>query len=99
MCDTKAIQASCNAQKHPMSNWQTQIDKLLADHEGVTRERYATGLASFRAGYAQSYNDEPDAALITDDEVCDYRVHLMASRVCNWCRDRLRPWTRATWAG
>jgi site-specific recombinase XerD len=59
-----------------MSNWQTQVDKLLEDYEGITHERYATGLASFRAWYLQSYPDEPDAALLTDDEVRDYRVYL-----------------------
>jgi len=59
-----------------MSDWQTQVDKLLADYEGITHERYATGLAAFRAWYLQSYPDEPDAALLTDDEVRDYRVYL-----------------------
>ena len=54
-----------------MSDWQTQVDKLLADYEGITRERYAAGLASFRVWYVQSYTDEPDAALLTDDEVRD----------------------------
>jgi integrase len=59
-----------------MCDWQTQVDKLLEDYEGITREHYTTGLASFRAWYLQSYADEPDAALFTDDEVRDYRVHL-----------------------
>ncbi len=59
-----------------MSDWQTQVDKLLEDYEGITRERYTAGLASFRAWYLESYADEPDAALFTDDEVRDYRVYL-----------------------
>ena len=59
-----------------MSDWQTQLDKLLEDDEGITRERYAAGLAAFRAWYLQSYSDEPDAALLTDDEARDYRVYL-----------------------
>jgi len=59
-----------------MCDWQTQVDKLLEDYEGITHERYAAGLASFRAWYLQSYSDEPDAALLTDDEVRDYRVYL-----------------------
>lgn len=59
-----------------MSDWQTQLDKLLEDYEGITRERYAAGLAAFRAWYRQSYADEPDATLLTDDEVRDYRVYL-----------------------
>jgi integrase len=59
-----------------MSDWQTQVDKLFEDYEGTTRERYAAGLAAFRAWCLQSYSDEPDAALLTDDEVRDYRVYL-----------------------
>ena len=59
-----------------MSDWQTQVDKLPEDYEGITRERYASGLAAFRAWYLQSYSDEPDATLLTDDEVRDYCVYL-----------------------
>ena len=59
-----------------MSDWQTQVDKLLEDYEGITRERYAAGLAAFRAWYLQSHSDEPVATLLTDDEVRDYRVYL-----------------------
>ena len=59
-----------------MSDWQTQVDELLADYEGITRERYASGLASFPAWYAQNYPDDPNVSLLTDDEVRDYRVHL-----------------------
>ena len=59
-----------------MCDWQTQVDKLLEDHEGITHERYAAGLAAFRAWYAQNYPNDPDVSLLTDDEVRDYRVHL-----------------------
>ena len=59
-----------------MSDWQTQVDKLLEGYEGITHERYVTGLAAFRAWYLQSYPEELDAALLTDDEVRDYRVYL-----------------------
>ena len=59
-----------------MRDLQTQVGKLLEDYEGITHERYAAGLASFRAWYRQSYADEPDAAVPTDDEVRDYRVYL-----------------------
>jgi hypothetical protein len=59
-----------------MSDWQTQVDKLPEDYEGITRERYAAGLAAFRAWYVPSYSDEPDVTLLTDDEVRDYRFYL-----------------------
>ena len=65
-----------------MSDWQIQVDKLLEEYEGTTHERYPTGLVSFRAWYRQSYADEPDAALLTDDEVRDYRVHLTTVKGC-----------------
>jgi hypothetical protein len=42
-------------EKHSMSDWQTQVHKLLADYEGITRERCAAGLASFHRWYVQSY--------------------------------------------
>jgi hypothetical protein len=57
----------------PMSDWQPQVDRLLEDYEGITRERYAAGLAVFRTWYLRSYSDKPDATLLTDDEVRDYR--------------------------
>jgi hypothetical protein len=59
-----------------MCDWQTQVEKLLENYEGITREHYTTGLASFRVWYLQSYSDEPDATLLTDDEVRDYCVYL-----------------------
>ena len=59
-----------------MCDWQTQVDKLPEDFEGITCERYASGLAAFRAWYLQSYSDEPDATLLTDDEVRDHCVYL-----------------------
>ena len=78
MCDFQGVNpsqgVSCNVERLPMSDWQTQVDKLPEDYEGITRERYASGLAAFRAWYLQSYTDEPDAAHLTDDEVRDYRV-------------------------
>ena len=59
-----------------MSDWQTQVDKLLEEYEGITGERYAAGLAAFRTWHLQSFRDEPDAALLTDNEVRNYRVYL-----------------------
>ena len=49
-----------------MSDWQTQVDELLADYEGITRERYTAGQASFRAWYAQNYPDDPNVSLLTN---------------------------------
>jgi hypothetical protein len=65
-----------------VSDWQTQVDELLADYEGITRERYTAGQASFRAWYAQNYPDDPNVSLLIDDEVRDYRVHLTTVKGC-----------------
>lgn len=56
--------------------WQMQVKAFLADYEGVTLRRYRDALAAFRAWYAQTNKAEPDAALLVDEEVRDYRVYL-----------------------
>ena len=59
-----------------MGNCQAQLDQLLVDHEGIARERCVAGLTSFHRRHVQSYPDEPDAVLLTNKEVRDYRVYL-----------------------
>jgi hypothetical protein len=61
---------------HLMGNCQAQLDQLLVDHEGIARERCTAGLTSFHRRHVQSYPDEPDVVLLTDEEVRDYRVYL-----------------------
>ena len=57
-------------------SWQSQVDAFLANYEGITHRRYRDSLAAFRVWYRQSYNAAPDAKLLTDEEVRDYRAFL-----------------------
>jgi len=57
-------------------DWQTQVDAFLANYEGITHRRYRDSLAAFQVWYAQSYNAAPDARLLSDEEVRDYRAFL-----------------------
>ena len=59
-----------------VKSWAAQTASVLADYEGITHTRYAAALAAFAAWYAQSYNDEPDATLLTDEEIRAYRIYL-----------------------
>jgi len=61
---------------HLMGNCQAQLDQLLVDHKGIVRERCAAGLTFFHRRHVRSYPDEPDAVLLIDEEVRDYRVCL-----------------------
>jgi hypothetical protein len=70
-----------------MSKGQIQVDKLLADHEGITHERYAAGLASFHRWYVQRYPDEPDAMLITDEA----GLALPDARLVRWLQIPANP--------
>jgi hypothetical protein len=45
-----------------------------------SRQRYAAALAEFMAWYANSYADEPDAALLTDEEVREWSSYLRTVR-------------------
>ena len=56
--------------------WQAQVTAFLADYEGVTQRRYRDALAAFCAWYVQTNKAEPDAALLVDEEVRDYRAYL-----------------------
>lgn len=56
--------------------WDEQTETFLAQYAGVTRVRYGAALVAFRAWYSRSYNEEPDARLLTDEEVRDYRAYL-----------------------
>lgn len=44
--------------------------------KGITHRRYRDSLAAFQAWYVQSYDVAPDAKLLTDEEVRDYRAFL-----------------------
>ena len=57
-------------------SWQSQVDAFLANYEGITHRRYRGLVAAFQVWYAESYTATPDAKLLTDEEVRDYRAFL-----------------------
>lgn len=60
-----------------VSPWSEQVEHFLKGYEGATVARYAASLRSFEAWYRRGYSDAPDAKLLSDVEVRDYRAHLM----------------------
>lgn len=56
--------------------WDEQAETFLASYSGVTRARYGAALVAFQVWYGQSYSEEPDARLLTNEEVRDYRAYL-----------------------
>jgi integrase/recombinase XerC len=60
-----------------VSAWSEQVERFLEAYEGATVARYAASLRSFEEWYRQSYAEAPDAKLLTDVEVRDYRAYLM----------------------
>lgn len=56
--------------------WAEAVAEYLAEYEGLTRQRYAESLAAFCDWYVQRYAEEPDAALLTREEVREYRNAL-----------------------
>lgn len=56
--------------------WAEAVTEYLAEYEGLTRQRYAESLDAFRDWYLQCYAEEPDAALLTREEVREYRNAL-----------------------
>lgn len=60
------------------STWTAQVEACLAAYEGYTRDRYAAALAQFSAWYTAQYQTEPDAALLTAEELRTYRNALSA---------------------
>jgi len=53
-----------------------QNGRDLAHYEGITHRRYRDPLAAFQIWYVQFYNAAPDAKLLTDEEVRNYRAFL-----------------------
>lgn len=53
---------------------------IETQHSDYTRQRYTAALAEFMTWYANSYADEPDAALLTDEEVREWSAYLRTVR-------------------
>ncbi len=64
-----------------MADWTTQVAAYLAEYEGLTRQRYATALVLFHTWYQTTYSAAPDAALLTSEEVREYRNALTGQKL------------------
>ncbi len=64
-----------------MSNaWLTAVETYLAEYEGLTRDRYAAALTEFAAWYTATYGEAPDPALLTGEEIREYRKWLSGTQ-------------------
>ncbi|MDX9956172.1 MAG: tyrosine-type recombinase/integrase [Anaerolineae bacterium] len=60
------------------TDWQSSVANFLAEYEDITYRRYADALAEFAAWYQVTYNTLPEPALLTVEELREYRNHLVA---------------------
>ena len=60
------------------NDWLSAVRNYLGEYEGITYRRYANALAEFAAWYQTTYNALPEPALLTVEELREYRNHLVA---------------------
>jgi len=60
------------------TDWQSCVASFLDEYEGITRRRYADALAEFATWYQATYDALPEPALLTAEELREYRNHLVA---------------------
>ena len=63
------------------TDFSTQVDAYLSTlNSERTRRNYARALGAFRRWYVGTYSEEPDAALLTDEEAREWRHFLVNVR-------------------
>ena len=63
------------------TDFSSQVDAYLGTlNSERTRRNYARALEAFRRWYVGTYGEEPDAALLTDEEVWEWRHYLVNVR-------------------
>ncbi len=60
------------------TDWQSCVASFLDEYEGITRRRYTDALAEFATWYQATYDALPEPALLTAEELREYRNHLVA---------------------
>jgi len=60
------------------TDWQSSVTKFLNEYEGITWRRYNDALVEFAAWYQVTYSALPEPALLTTEELREYRNHLVA---------------------
>jgi len=63
-----------------MTTWPETTQTYLATLHLATARQYRTALDDFAAWYTQSYGEQPDPALLTDEEVREWRGYLLGVR-------------------
>jgi site-specific recombinase XerD len=61
-------------------DWTESVQAYLKTLTHSTASRYCAALDDFLAWYRQTYGEEPDPALITDEEAREWRSHLSGVR-------------------
>ncbi len=56
--------------------WTEAVNAYLSTHREATARRYRSVLEEFAAWYRQSYGEEPEPALLTDEEAREWRAYL-----------------------
>jgi site-specific recombinase XerD len=69
--------------------WTESIEAYLKQHSPSTAAMYERGLAQLRQWYIDRYEEEPDPALLTDEELRQWQHHLyeerkLAAATVNW---------------
>jgi len=63
-----------------MTTWPETTQTYLATLHLATAKQYRAALDDFAAWYTQSYGEQPDPALLTDEEVREWRGYLLGVR-------------------
>lgn len=73
-------------------NWTESVEAFLEGWEAAasTKEKYRRALAEFTTWYYQEYGQAPEAALLNDVELQDWKVHLNST-----VRQALREYLKA----
>jgi site-specific recombinase XerD len=80
--------------------WTESIEAYLKQLSNSTAAMYGRGLARFRKWYADRYEEEPDPALLTDEESRQWQHHLyeerkLAAATVNWHLSAVRGLARS----
>ena len=63
-----------------MNDWNRITQTYLATLRSATAKQYRAALDDFAAWYVQSYGEQPDPALLTDEETREWRGYLLSVR-------------------
>jgi site-specific recombinase XerD len=68
----------CRCYEDDTNDWLSAVQSYLGEYEGITHRRYTDALAEFATWYQATYDALPEPALLTVEELREYRNHLVA---------------------